>query len=247
MPTPLPRSFFDRNAAQVAPELIGCLLVRRDGARVRLARIVETEAYVGEHDLACHAKAGRTARTDPMYGEPGRAYVYFVYGIHYCLNAVCGPGGAPNAVLLRAAAPLADSELTAVWPAEQPGRNGTRTARIDGAGIGGAGPGAPDRGAPVLAPLLHSASGPGNLCRALAVDRALNRADLCDGQGPLFVAPRIVGVPNIGIPRIWRGPRIGVDYAGEWATKRLRFCDRDDPRVSKPRPPPARATRRRGR
>jgi DNA-3-methyladenine glycosylase len=74
-----------------------------------LGRIVETEAYVGEHDLACHARAGHTARTDPMYGPPGHAYVYLIYGIHQMLNCVCGPGSAANAVLLRAVEPLPES------------------------------------------------------------------------------------------------------------------------------------------
>src|SRR2546428_13625577 len=71
-----------------------------------MGRIVETEAYVGEHDLACHARAGRTARTDVMYGEPGHAYVYLIYGIHQMLNCVCGPGSDANAVLNRAVEPL---------------------------------------------------------------------------------------------------------------------------------------------
>ena len=80
--SPLPRSFFARNALAVAPDLVGCLLVRRAPGGFRAGRIVETEAYVGEHDLACHARAGRTARTDVMYGEPGHAYVYLIYGVH---------------------------------------------------------------------------------------------------------------------------------------------------------------------
>lgn len=96
---PLPRKFYDRNAVQVAPALVGCRVV----CRGRVARIVETEAYVGEHDLACHSRAGRTARTEVMYGDPGTAYVYLIYGIHPMLNAVCGPGAAANAVLIRAA------------------------------------------------------------------------------------------------------------------------------------------------
>src|SRR5216684_3054225 len=106
---PLPRRFYDRNAVKVAPELIGCLLARRARGGWRLGRIVEAEAYVGEHDLACHARAGRTARTEVMYGEPGHAYVYLIYGIHQMLNCVCGPGSDANAVLVRAVEPVADS------------------------------------------------------------------------------------------------------------------------------------------
>lgn len=104
---PLPRSFYARSALTVARELLGCNLGRRlpDGTILR-GRIVETEAYVGEEDKACHARAGKTARTDPLYGPPGLAYVYFTYGMHYMLNAVAEPEGLPAAVLIRAAEPL---------------------------------------------------------------------------------------------------------------------------------------------
>ena len=102
----LPRSFYDRPTLAVARELLGAILCRRvDGITLR-ARIVETEAYVGETDLACHARAGRTPRTDPLYGPPGMAYVYLTYGMHHLLNAVTEPEGKPAAVLIRAAEPL---------------------------------------------------------------------------------------------------------------------------------------------
>jgi DNA-3-methyladenine glycosylase len=103
----LPRSFYARGAVEVARDLLGCVLVRRlpDGT-VRRARIMETEAYLGEHDLASHARAGRTPRTATMYGAPGHAYVYFVYGVHHMLNVVCAERGDPQAVLVRAAEPL---------------------------------------------------------------------------------------------------------------------------------------------
>jgi DNA-3-methyladenine glycosylase len=104
---PLPRSFYARGAVEVARALLGCVLVRRlPGGTVRRARIVETEAYVGEHDLASHARAGRTARTGTMYGPPGHAYVYLIYGVHHLLNVVCAEHGDPQAVLVRAAEPL---------------------------------------------------------------------------------------------------------------------------------------------
>jgi len=198
---PLPRSFYDRNARFVAPDLVGCLLVRRDGKKSRVGRIVETEAYVGEHDLACHARAGRTARTEVMYGKPGHAYVYLIYGVHPMLNAVCGPGSDANAVLLRAAEPL-----------------------------------------PGELPLLHSATGPGNLCKAFAIGLSMNRDDLCDRDAALFIAPRPQGARK---PRLWRGPRVGVDYSGVWAERKLRFCDRDSAHVSRPRPVPGRMSDRR--
>src|SRR6185436_14549062 len=106
---PVGREFYDRNAVRVAPALLGCILARRRRGGWIAGRIVETEAYVGEHDLACHARAGRTARTEVMYGEPGHAYVYLIYGIHQMLNCVCGPGSDANAVLVRAAEPVPDS------------------------------------------------------------------------------------------------------------------------------------------
>jgi DNA-3-methyladenine glycosylase len=190
---PLPRSFYDRNARLVAPDLVGCLLVRREGRKVRVGRIVETEAYVGEHDLACHARAGRTSRTEVMYGEPGHAYVYLIYGVHPMLNAVCGPGSDANAVLLRSAEPV-----------------------------------------PGDLPLLHSATGPGNLCKAFGIGLDRNRDDLCDGDAALFIADRPEGARK---PRIFRGPRVGVDYSGAWAARKLRFCDRDSVHLSRPRPP----------
>lgn len=107
MSGPLSRTFYARNTLLVARELLGSVLARRVSAGLVLrARIVETEAYVGEQDKACHARAGRTPRTDPLYGPPGRAYVYLTYGMHYLLNAVTEPEGSPAAVLIRAAEPV---------------------------------------------------------------------------------------------------------------------------------------------
>jgi DNA-3-methyladenine glycosylase len=98
---PLGRSFFNREAEDVARELIGCFLVRKLGRRVVKSRITETEAYVGPHDLACHAARGRTMRTEPMFSRAGTLYVYLVYGLHWMLNVVTGPTGYPAAVLIR--------------------------------------------------------------------------------------------------------------------------------------------------
>jgi DNA-3-methyladenine glycosylase len=185
---PLPRSFYDRNAVRVAPALLGCVLARRARGGWRLGRIVETEAYVGEHDLACHSRAGRTARTRVMYGDPGHAYVYLIYGIHQMLNCVCGPGGDANAVLIRAVEPL-----------------------------------------PRSAPWLHAnARGPGNVCKAFGIERRDNESDLCAPGGELVIGARV------SRPRVVRGPRIGVDYAGKWAHAPLRFCDARSDQLSRP-------------
>jgi DNA-3-methyladenine glycosylase len=107
----LPRSFYIRPTLTIARELIGAHLVRiLDGVKL-VGIITETEAYIGEEDLACHAKAGLTARTAPMYGPPGYAYVYFTYGNHWMLNAVTEREGFPAAVLIRAIQPVEGIEI----------------------------------------------------------------------------------------------------------------------------------------
>jgi len=102
----LPRSFFERGTLTVARALIGMHLVHDDGHTLRAGRIVETEAYQGPRDLAAHSARGRTRRTEVMFGPPGHAYVYFIYGFWNCLNVVTGPTGVPHAVLLRALEPV---------------------------------------------------------------------------------------------------------------------------------------------
>ena len=177
MARPLPRSFYIRDTLIVARELLGCFLVRRaaDGEGLR-GRIVEVEAYVGEEDQACHARAGRTPRTEVLYGPPGLAYVYLTYGMHHLLNAVTEPEGRPAAVLIRAAEPLAGLE---------------HMARARGLGTNGA------------AEPHRLASGPAKLCQAFGLDLRHNRSDL---RGPaLAIVPgepipdaRVGTSPRIG-------------------------------------------------
>ena len=111
--SPLPVSFYQQSVNELAPQLLGARLVRKTGRQRTAGYIIETEAYVGESDLACHARAGRTPRTEIMYGAPGHAYIYFIYGMHWMLNVVAEPEGSPAAVLIRAVLPSEGAETIA--------------------------------------------------------------------------------------------------------------------------------------
>lgn len=200
--TPLPQAFFARTALALAPDLLGLVLVHRTDDGIAAGRIVEVEAYCGPADLAAHSAGGRrTARNEVMYGPAGRAYVYFVYGMHWCVNVVAATAGVPEAVLLRGLEPLHGIDLM--------------RAR---------------RGGHVATAAL--ARGPGNLTRALAIDRARNGADL--RRGPLRVL-RPAGDDGVPAPaEIVRSPRIGVAYAGAWAALPWRFSIRGNTSVSRP-------------
>src|SRR5262245_6331214 len=111
MPPKLSRSFYSRSTLDVASDLLGKVLVRRMGRKNLAGKIVETEAYVGPHDLACHASKGHTPRTSVMFGPPGYAYVYMIYGFYFCLNVVTEPAGHAAAVLIRGLEPLESVDL----------------------------------------------------------------------------------------------------------------------------------------
>lgn len=113
---PLDHTFFAQPGTELARALIGTIMVRRIRGTVRRARIVETEAYLGQRDLASHASKGRTKRTEVMFGPPGRAYVYFIYGMYDMFNIVAGNTGDAHAILVRAAEPLDDWEVDLTGP-----------------------------------------------------------------------------------------------------------------------------------
>jgi DNA-3-methyladenine glycosylase len=110
----LPRAFFDRPSAEVAPDLLGCVFWSDSAAGRVAVRLVEVEAYEGESDPASHAFRGKTVRNAVMFGGPGYAYVYFTYGMHFCVNLVCQPEGEPSAVLLRAGEVVEGADLAAI-------------------------------------------------------------------------------------------------------------------------------------
>lgn len=156
--------------------------MRRASGTVRVGRIVETEAYLGPHDLAAHSARGLTPRTRVMFGPPGHAYVYLIYGMYCCMNIVTQAEGRASAVLLRALEPVKNVEA--------------RT------------------------------QGPGLLCGAMGIDRALNGHDLLSTDFYVADDGHVAGA-------IVKRPRIGVDYAGHWAKRLLRFYLRGNPYVSR--------------
>jgi DNA-3-methyladenine glycosylase len=188
----LPRSFYQRPTLDVARDIIGKVLVNETPAGLTSGVIVEAEAYIGESDPACHAAPGPTARNAPLYGPPGIAYVYLNYGIHYLVNAVTEPEGAPAAVLIRALEPLQGDALM-------------RRRRVRGT----------SRRADSLT-RVELCRGPGNLTRAMGIDLRRNRCDLT--SGPMRIEDRGITVPDVRwSPRI--GITVGVEpewrcYAG---------------------------------
>ncbi len=176
---------------EVAPDLLGRVLTHQGPDGVVSVEIVEVEAYRGESDPASHAFRGQTARNAVMFGEPGHAYVYFTYGMHFCVNLVCQRAGEAAAVLLRAGRVIEGMELA--------------TARR----LAGAGPGRTSGREPGRIAVRDLARGPARLCQALAIGRAQNGADVCDPVSPLRM---LAGVPAAAVPAraIAAGPRVGV-------------------------------------
>ncbi|MHB1817958.1 MAG: DNA-3-methyladenine glycosylase [Streptosporangiaceae bacterium] len=234
------REFYRRPAPEVAPDLLGCVLVHDTPLGRVAVEIVEVEAYTGQTDPASHAFRGKTDRNAVMFGDPGHAYVYFTYGMHFCVNLVCQPAGEAAAVLLRAGRVIDGEDLAAARRAGQSGagQSGAGQSRAGQSGVGA--------GSRLGRAARHLASGPARLCQALGIDRALNGADVCDPGGSLRVLVPLAGVAEpagqgrdrgwpVRLPadQIARGPRVGVRDGAEveW-----RFWIAADPVVSAYRP-----------
>ena len=226
----LPRAFFDRPVLSVAPALLGCVLAHATEDGLVAVMLAEIEAYRGESDPASHAFRGKSARNAVMFGEPGHAYVYFTYGMHFCVNLVCQPAGEAAAVLLRAGRVVEGADLAAVRRAAGTG-SGVRAAgsgvRAAGSGVRAAGSGVRAAGSRRV-PNRDLARGPARLCQALGIDRTQNGADVCDPHGRLRVLA-LAGFTGLPAKSVSVGPRVGVRLGAEadW-----RFWVDGDPAVS---------------
>ncbi len=175
----LARSFYDRDPRLVGPDLLGKILVRRRGRKLLTGRIVEVEAYLGADDPAAHASIGRTPRNAVLFGPPGHAYVYFIYGNHYCLNVSCLPDGVPGGILFRALEPVDGvSEMFKL------------------------------RGIAEDSDLRRLTSGPGRMAAAFGITRERdNGKDLTDAKSDLYIAeggtppPKVLITRRIGITK----------------------------------------------
>jgi DNA-3-methyladenine glycosylase len=180
----VPRSFFNRDPRKVGPALLGKMIVRRQGRNIRAGRIVEVEAYLGAGDLAAHSAAGLTERNAVLFGPPGHAYVYFVYGVHYCLNISCMREGEAGCILVRALEPLSGiEEMAKARGLEHLDFNSARDLR-------------------------KLTTGPGRLCQALGITRLRdNDKDMVSPEADLqvrddgFRAGKVLASPRIGITK----------------------------------------------
>lgn len=183
-PRLLDREFFNRDPREVSRDLLGKVIVRKAGRKLLAGRIVEVEAYLGADDAAAHAAAGKTPRNTVLFGPPGHAYVYFIYGVHYCLNISCMPEGEAGCVLIRALEPLSGiAEMARARSLEELDQNSVRDLRK----------------------LL---SGPGKLCEALSITRPNdNGKDILSPKSDLqvrddgFQVEEILTTPRIGITK----------------------------------------------
>ena len=204
----LDRQAYVGDTVAIARSLVGKLLVRRLDGETLVCRIAETEAYVGAIDKACHAFGyRRTSRNAVMFGPPGHAYIYLIYGMHCCLNFVTNPVGEPDAVLLRGLTPLQGIDTMARLRFARPYAELTPYQR------------------------KNFLNGPGKCCQALALDRALNGADLTGEDLFICSSPDDAGLPAVPMPSftVREATRVGIDYAEEARDFPWRFILEETP------------------
>lgn len=226
-------AFFNRDPRRVARALLGKVLVRKTSRGILAGRIVETEAYLGRGDAAAHSASGRTARNSVVFGPPGHAYVYFIYGNHYCLNVSCLPEGEAGGVLFRALEPVAgigemaqarEIEIARAEALSPVVRSGRKSALATGERKSASATAQPSE-LYKISFLQKISSGPGRLCEALGVTRARD-------NGKSFVASRSdLQIVDDGyrVRRVAIGPRIGITKSAE---EPLRFLIADSAFVS---------------
>jgi DNA-3-methyladenine glycosylase len=248
--TLIPRDFFARLSVPVAPDLLGCVLEHQTEAGLVAVELTEVEAYAGASDPASHAYRGKTARNAVMFGPPGHAYVYFTYGMHFCVNLVCLGNGSASAVLLRAGRIIEGEELARTRRTGGPrgvrGNGSPREKTAVPRGVRGDGSprektavprGVRGDGSPrenKVIPFRDLARGPARLCQALDIDRSLDGADVCVPESPLRMRwPDASTTARSADRKILSGPRVGISAAAEvpW-----RFWVEGEPTVSAYRP-----------
>jgi DNA-3-methyladenine glycosylase len=216
--TSLKAEFFNRDPRRVARALLGKLLIRKTPRGFLAGRIVETEAYLGKGDFAAHAAAGKTARNAVLFGPPGHAYVYFIYGNHYCLNVSCLPDGVPGCVLLRALEPVAGIEQMAeargieiVWGRAPSPVQAERSSAASG------GPGSSrfaiekESDSGKISSLKKISSGPGRMTEAMEITRERdNGKSLVSLRSDLRLAD-----DGYRVERVTITPRIGIVKSAE--------------------------------
>ena len=201
----LPRSFYDRDPRLVGPDLLGKILVRRlEGRKKLAARIVEVEAYLGADDPAAHASIGKTPRNAVLFGAPGHAYVYFIYGNHYCLNVSCLPDGTPGGILFRALEPMEGIEEMFLL-----------------------------RGIEKDVDLRRLTSGPGRLAAAFGITRERdNGKDLTSSRSDIYIAgddslpPQVLITTRVGIKKAVEMPLRYIVAGNRFVSGRLRLSEK---------------------
>lgn len=220
---PLTADFYDRDPRRVARALLGKLLIRRTRGELLAGRVVETEAYLGTGDEAAHSFAGKTERNSVLFGPPGFAYVYFIYGSYYCFNVSCLPDGEAGGVLFRALEPVAGIASMAKargveWLEADLRDSGVRAVK-------GQVSGKMERRRLLL--LRSISSGPGRMCEALGITRVRdNGKNLMSSRSDLQIADDGYRVRKVAV-----GPRVGITKS---AAEQLRYLIADNPFVSVP-------------